>query len=442
MVESEESAACRMTREKGELAAMAKTLAEKIIGRKVGRAVSAGDYLVVDIDRVFFHEGSGPLAIGRIEKIGIKKPANSEKVYIFRDHAAPAYSMELANNQKQLADFAVRTGSWIGDVGEGICHTLMSYDRICPGEIVIGGDSHTTTGGALCAFSTGMGSTDVGIAMALGKTWIKVPETLKFEISGRFPRGVFAKDLILDIIGLIGAEGATYKSMEFAGEAAARMTVPERMTMANMAVEAGAKVGLFPSDEVTRGFLNGRGRGDRWQAISADPDAVYEKIFHINLDDLQPVLSRPHHVDNTCFVTDDSVKGVEVHQGLLGTCTNGYLEDLRIAADIIRENGGKVAPGVKFIVNPGSREVYQKAMEEGILMTLSRAGAAINPPGCGVCLGSHQGVLADGEVAIGSNNRNFKGRFGNPNASIYLGSPATVAASVVRGRITDPREVM
>jgi 3-isopropylmalate/(R)-2-methylmalate dehydratase large subunit len=278
--------------------------------------------------------------------------------------------------------------------------------------------------------------------MALGNTWIKVPETLKFEISGRFPQGVFTKDLILYIIGLIGAEGATYKSMEFAGEAIVRMTIPERLTMANMAVEAGAKVGLFPSDEVTRAFLDGRGRGDRWQAISADPDARYEKIFQIDIGELQPVLSCPHHVDNTCFVTEESVKSIEIHQGLLGTCTNGYLEDLRIAADIIRKNGGRIAPGVKFIVNPGSREIYQNAMQEGILMTLSRAGAAINPPGCGVCLGSHQGVLADGEVAIGSNNRNFKGRFGNPNASIYLGSPATVAASVLRGRITDPREVM
>jgi 3-isopropylmalate/(R)-2-methylmalate dehydratase large subunit len=421
---------------------MAKTLAEKIIGCKLGRDVTAGDYVVVGIDRVFFHEGSGPLALRRVEKLGLKGPADPGKVYIFRDHAAPAYSMELANSQKELADYASRTGCWIGGVGDGICHALMSYDRICPGEVVIGGDSHTTTGGALCAFATGMGSTDVGVAMALGKTWLQVPQSLKFEITGEFPRGVFAKDLILYIIGLIGAEGATYRSIEFAGEAVSGMTIPERMTIANMAIEAGAKIGLFPSDEVTRKFLAERGRENRWKAISADQGAQYERVIGIDLKDLQPVLSKPHLVDRTCFISDESLRGVEIHQGLLGTCTNGHLEDLRIAAELIRKNGGRVAPGVKFIVNPASREIYEDALQQGILMTLSRAGAAINPPGCGVCLGSHQGVLADGEVAIGSNNRNFKGRFGNPNASIYLGSPATVAASVLKGKLTDPREIM
>jgi len=421
---------------------MGKTLAEKIISETIGRDVSAGDYVVVGIDKIYIHDGNGPLALDQIEKMGIGRIAKPDKTFIFLDHSAPSPAKEISNSQKRLRDFAARTGCHLFDVGDGICHTIMAFDHIVPGDIVIASDSHTCIGGALGAFATGMGSTDVGIAMALGETWVKVPEVLKFQLSGKFPKGVYAKDLILHIIGMIGSDGATYKSMEFVGDAIEQMEINHRLTIANMAVEAGAKVGLFPSDRVTEGFLESRGRGDQWKEIKPDDAARYETSYSIDLSYLEPMISYPHFVDNTCPVGDERVREVKIDQGFLGSCTSGSLEDLRIAAQIIEKNGGKIAQGVRLIVNPASREIYEKAMEEGILMTFSRAGATINTPGCGVCNGSHQGVLADGEVAIGSHNRNFKGRFGNPKADIYLGSPATVAASVIRGRITAPREVL
>ena len=421
---------------------MGKTLAEKIIGRAVGHEVCAGDYVIVAIDKIYIHDGNGPLAVDQMARTGITHVAKPDRTFVFLDHSAPSPDRGISNSQKRLRDFAVQTGCHLFDVGDGICHTVMFFDHIAPGDIVIASDSHTTTGGALGAFATGMGSTDSGIAMALGETWIKVPEALRFELSGRFPAGVCGKDLILHIIGMIGSDGATYKSMEFVGDGLKEIEIYERVPIANMAVEAGAKVGLFPSDSVTKHFLDSRGRGDQWKEIAADDDAQYETTYPINLNDLEPMISYPHFVDNTCPVTHKKVKDVKIDQGFLGSCTGGTLEDLRMAAQIIENNGGKLASGVRLIVNPGSREIYEKAMEAGILMTLSRAGATINTAGCGVCNGSHQGVLADGEVAIGSHNRNFKGRFGNPNAEVYLGSPATVAASVVTGKITDPREVL
>lgn len=421
---------------------MGKTLAEKIISKAIGRDVSAGDYVIVGIDKIYIHDGTGPLALDQIEKTGIGKIAKPDSTFIFLDHSAPSPAMEMSNSQKRLRDFAAETGCHLFDVGDGICHTVMAFDHIAPGDIVIASDSHTCSGGALGSFATGMGSTDVGIAMALGQTWVKVPEALKFHLSGEFPKWVYAKDLILYVIGMIGSDGATYTSMEFFGDALEEMEIPHRLTMANMAVEAGAKVGLFPSDRVTKGFLESRGRGDQWKEIRPDDDARYERTYSIDMSQLEPMISYPHFVDTTCPVGDERVRGVTIDQGFLGSCTSGSLEDLRVAAHIIEKNGGEIAPGVRLIVNPASREIYEKAMEEGVFMTLSRAGAVINTAGCGVCNGSHQGVLADGEVAIGSHNRNFKGRFGNPNADVYLASPATVAASVIRGEITDPREVL
>jgi 3-isopropylmalate/(R)-2-methylmalate dehydratase large subunit len=419
---------------------MGQTMVEKIISRKLGRTVRAGDYVIVEIDKMFVHEGSGPLAIRQADKFGRDRIVHPERILIFRDHASPAFSRELANDQRLLQDFAHRTGARIYGIGDGICHSLMSFNEVNPGEIIVGGDSHSTTGGALGAFATGMGSTDIGVAMVLGQTWIKVPDTIKFELQGDFPHGVFAKDLILHIIGLVGSEGATYKSMEFGGPAAWNLPVHDRITITNMAVEAGAKNGVFPSDETTRTFLAERGRSEKYQEVKPDPDATYEKVITIALDDLEPTVACPHQVDNICSV--NKVQDIKIDQAFLGTCTNGYLEDLRIAAGIIARAGGQFAPDVRFILNPGTREIYEQAMSEGLLQLFSKAGAAINPAGCGVCPGSHQGVLADGEVAIGSNNRNFKGRFGNPNASVYLGSPATVAASAITGKVTDPRRFL
>lgn len=421
---------------------MGKTLAEKIIDGNVGKSVSAGDYVLVDLDKVYFHELSGPLALEQMKNAGMEKPVNPRDTFVFLDHLAPSPERALSNAQKLLRDFARNTGSHLSDIEKGICHQVMSADYINPGDVVIGGDSHTCTGGALGAFATGMGSTDIGMGTALGQTWMKVPEAIKFELVGEFPDGVYAKDLILHIIGMIGSDGATYKSMEFVGEALKNLEIHERLTVSNMAVEAGAKVGLFPSDKITKKYLGNRGRGKSWQEMKTDEDAEYEEEYKIDLGKLEPTVSCPHLVDNTCTLDDERVKDVKLDQGFLGSCTNARLEDLRIAANILKKNGGKRNQHTRLIVNPASREIYQQAMEEGILMTLSKAGATINTPGCGVCNGGHQGVLADGEVAIGSNNRNFKGRFGNPEAYVYLGSPATVMASVIKGKLTDPREVI
>ncbi len=384
---------------------MGKTLTEKIISEKVGSAVYAGDYVLIDVDKIYVHEGSGPRALEQIERTGIDKIAKPDKTYIFLDHAAPSYAKELSNSQKQLRNFAKCTGAHLSDIGGGLCHTIILFDHIDPGDIVIGGDSHTCTSGALGAFATGMGSTDVGIAMALGKTWLKVPGALKFELSGRFPKGVYAKDLILHIIGMIGSDGATYKSMEFGGEAIERMKIHDRLTVCNMVVEAGAKVGLFPSDHTTKAFLKTRGREDRWREIKPDEDAQYEMEYAIDVGQLEPTISCPHFVDSVRPVSDESLRHVEIGQGFLGSCTNGYIEDLRIAAQILQKNGGKIHRNVRLIVNAASREVFEKAMEEGLLSVFSKAGDSINTPGCGVCIGSHQGVLADEEVAIGSNSK-------------------------------------
>jgi len=302
----------------------------------------------------------------------------------------------------------------------------------------VGADSHTVTAGALGAFATGMGSSDVAVAFALGRTWFRAPESFLIELDSAFRRGVYAKDLILYLIGQIGADGANYRALEFGGKALAQMTISQRLTIANMAVEAGAKVGLFPSDEITRQFLKENGRGDKYKPLSADTGANYERVISVNLDQLEPMLSLPHAVDNVRPV--GQMQGIKVQQVFIGTCTNGRLEDLAVAAEVLR--GQKRHPGTRLLVAPASTQVLIKAIEEGYIQTLIEAGAAILPPGCAACLGLHQGVLGDGEVCLSTANRNFKGRMGNPTAMIYLASPAAAAASAIRGEITDPRKMM
>jgi len=417
---------------------MGKTLAEKILGLKSGTDAKSGDIVIANVDLVFVQDTTGPLTIKQFEQSGLRTIAAPKKTAIFLDHAAPSPTQQTSNDHMLLRRFARETNCHIYDVGNGICHQLVAELFANPGNIIVGADSHTVTAGALCGFGTGMGSTDIATAMALGKTWFRVPETFLINLSGSFSKGVYAKDLILSLIGQLGADGATYKALEFGGESSARLTMSERLTIANMVVEAGAKVGLFPSDEVTQSFLSAQGRGDSYEPLYPDADASYERIMSINLASIEPMVSFPHTVDNVRPVSE--AKGTKVQQVFIGTCTNGRLEDLAVAASTL--HGKKKYPDTRLLIAPASQQVLLQSIEKGYIHSLIESGAVILPPGCAACLGLHQGVLGDGETCLSTANRNFKGRMGNPTAMIYLASPATVAASAITGEITDPREVM
>jgi 3-isopropylmalate/(R)-2-methylmalate dehydratase large subunit len=417
---------------------MGKTLAEKILSLKSHGEAKAGDLVIADVDWAFVQDTTGPLTVRQFKESSLETLARPQQTIVFLDHAAPSPTQQLSNDHMFLRRFAAETDCRIYDVGEGICHQLVAENFANPGDVIVGADSHTVTAGALGAFATGMGSSDVAVAFALGKTWFRVRDSFLIELNGVLPRGVYAKDLTLYLIGQIGADGANYKALEFVGKALAQMTISQRLTIANMAVEAGAKVGLFPSDEITRQFLKQHGRGDKYKPLSPDAGANYERVIPVNLGQLEPMLLLPDAVDNVRPVAQ--VKGVKIQQAFIGTCTNGRLEDLAVAAGILK--GKKMRPGTRLLIAPASRQVLIRAIEKGYIQSLLEAGAAILPPGCAACLGLHQGVLGDGEVCLSTSNRNFKGRMGNPEAMIYLASPATAAASAVRGEITDPREVM
>ena len=417
---------------------MSKTLAEKILSQKSGSEAKAGSIVIAKIDLVFVQDTTGPLTVRQFQASGFERLANPQKTALFFDHAVPSPNSELSNDHLLLRNFAQQTGSIISDVGEGVCHQLVAESLAKPSDVIIGTDSHTVTAGALGAFATGMGSTDAAIALALGETWFRVPESFKIVISGKLPDGVYSKDVILHLIGQIGADGATYKALEFGGDTVDNMSVPERLTLANMSVEAGAKVGLFAADKITQEYLASQGRGNDYQSIFPDADATYEQTININVANLEPTVAKPHTVDNIAPVKE--LKGTKIQQVFIGTCTNGRLEDLAIAASILK--GKKCHPETRLIVAPASRKILLEAIKAGYIQTLIEAGAAILPPGCGACLGLHQGVLGDGESCLSTSNRNFKGRMGNPEAFIYLGSPATAAATTITGEITDPREVM
>jgi len=415
---------------------MGKTIAEKIISEHAGCDVKAGEIVVADVDICLAQDGTGPLAVRQIEKLGIDKLANPERSVFFLDHSAPASRKELANDHAFLREFAQKTGARLSDVGMGICHVVINEQYVNPGEILIGADSHTCSGGALCAFATGLGSTDVAVGMALGKTWFRVPETYKIYITGEFPVGVFAKDLILHLIGLIGADGATYKALEFCGPTIENMSMDSRFTISNMAVECGAKAGLIASDEITKAYLEKMGRGLKWRPICADPDAEYERVIEIDVSRIEPTVSFPHTVDNTRKIGE--AVGTVIDQAFFGTCTNSRLEDWEVVARIIK--GKKIAPGIRFIAVPGSKLIEKQVIDLGYYRILAEFGAMFLPPGCGPCVGVHGGIPADGERSLTTMNRNFKGRMGNPNSEIYLASPATLAAAVIEGVIADPRK--
>jgi 3-isopropylmalate/(R)-2-methylmalate dehydratase large subunit len=415
-----------------------KTLAEKILSQKSGSDARAGDIVIAPVDLAFVQDATGPLTIRQFQACDFKHLANPDKTVLFFDHAAPSPNREISGDHVLLRQFARKTGCLIFDVGGGVCHQIVAESLARPGDVIIGADSHTVTAGALGAFATGMGSSDVAVAFSLGKTWLRVPESIKVVASGGFSRGVGAKDLALHLIGSIGADGATYKALEFAGDGLQNLTMSNRLTVANMAVEAGAKVGLFPADRVTRDYLRAQGRGEHYKKLTADDDAGYEKTINIDLTALEPTVARPHSVDNIALAKE--LKGTKIEQVFIGTCTNGRLEDIAIVADILK---GRIHhPETRLIVAPASPQVLLAAIRAGYIPTLIEAGAIILPPGCGACLGLHQGVLASGESCLSTANRNFKGRMGSPEAFIYLGSPATAAATALTGEITDPREVI
>ena len=417
---------------------MALTLAEKILSQRIGREVRAGQIVIAPVDVALCQDGTGPLAVQQLQSIGLEQVANPSNTVFYLDHAAPSPRKELSNDHRLLREFAEKTGSVLSDVGEGVCHQLIAEDYGAPGRVIIGADSHTCMAGALGAFATGMGSTDVAMGMALGKTWFRVPETIQINITGRLPVGVYAKDVILHVIGMIGADGATYKALEFTGETVAQMPMEERLTLSNMAVEAGAKVGLIASDEVTKTYLEAQGRVEDYMPLQADAGAKYERVLNIDVTALEPTIAAPHTVDNIHPVTE--LVGTPIDQVFIGSCTNGRLQDLAIAASILK--GKQVASGVRCIVVPASRQVFLQALQAGYIEQLVEAGAVILAPGCGPCVGVHEGILGDGEVSLNTSNRNFQGRLGNPLGFIYLGSPAVAAASALTGVITDPRGVL
>ena len=411
---------------------MGMTLVEKIISEHVGRNVHAGELVISNIDVAAVQDGTGPLTVQEFKKLGVPKLKNPERSILFIDHAAPSPRKELSNSHMVLREFAKEYGAVLSDIGAGVCHQRLIETFVNPGEVLVGADSHTCTSGALSAFATGMGSTDIAVAMALGKTWLKVPATFKVEVNGKFRPGVCSKDLMLYFIGMIGADGATYKALEFCGETIENMSMSERFTLANMAVEAGAKCGLFIADEKTQEFLTLRGRGNKFRQILPDTDATYERVIKINAEDIPHTVSCPHTVDNTKSV--EELKDVKVNQVFVGTCTNGRIEDLRIVAKILK--GKAINPDVRLLICPASKDVFKQALKEGLIDIFVDANAAILTSGCGPCVGVHAGTLGDGEVCLATQNRNFQGRMGNTKGFIYLASPYVAAYTALRGYIS------
>jgi 3-isopropylmalate/(R)-2-methylmalate dehydratase large subunit len=415
------------------------TLAEKILSRAAGEKVSAGQYVEVSPDWCFTVDDTIGLIIQYHQEAGVTRLAAPSQVGIFYDHYAPADNREHASDHSAGRAYAREHGiTRLFDVGQGISHQVcVERGLIVPGQLVFNSDSHTTTLGAVACFGTGLGAAETAYVWATGKIWLRVPPTIRIVLTGALGTGVDAKDACLALLRAHGTRLATYRAVEFHGEGAASLDMASRLTLCNMGVEMGAKTALFPADAVTARHFAQLGIPIDLQAGRPEADASYEREVTFDLSDVEPLAARPHAVDDVCDVRD--LEGIPIQQAFLGSCTNGRLEDLRAAAAIL--NGRHIAAGVRMIVTPASSQVFAAAMREGIIEILTAAGAIVTTPGCGPCAGLHLGVLGDGEVCISSSSRNFKGRMGNPNASIYLASPATVAASAVAGRITDPRSL-
>jgi len=417
---------------------MAMTITEKILARAAGkREVSPGEIVDVKVDFAMMHDLTGPLTVESFEKIGAKKVWDPARLVITFDHQTPASSIDAAKNHILLREFARKHRIvHFYDMFEGICHQVLPEKGFAlPGKVVIGADSHTVTYGALGCFATGVGSTDMAAILATGKIWLRVPESVRVKVEGALRPPVMSKDLILHIIGDFGMDGATYQAVEFTGKCISRMSIDGRLTVCNMVVEMGAKNGIIEPDRKTLDWLRGRAK-ERFEVVKSDPDAEYRDERIYDASRLEPQVACPHSVDNVKSVRE--VEGKEIDQAFIGTCTNGRLEDLKMAARIVK--GKRVSRNVRFIVVPASAEVYRKALDSGILKILVDAGALVESPGCGACMGCHIGVLGPGEVSISASNRNFRGRQGSPDSEIYLASPATVAASAIEGKIVDPRD--
>ncbi|MDP4145338.1 MAG: 3-isopropylmalate dehydratase large subunit [Bacillota bacterium] len=415
---------------------MGYTLVEKLLMKNAAvDKIEAGDMVTVNVDQVMVHDLFGPFVIDKFKEMGFDEVWNPEKIAFIYDHLVPTSSLEDSRHHKIIDKFAAEQGIAKVHRSDGVCHQLMpelGYAK--PGSVVFGTDSHTTTYGAIGAFATGIGYTEMAAIFGTGKLWVKVPSTLRFNINGELPKGVFAKDIILKLIGDIGVDGATYRAMEFAGSAIKNLSVASRLTLSNMAVEAGAKVGMIEPDEKT--FEFSKVEGSEYAYLSSDADAVFEKVYEYDATKFSPVVACPSNVDNVKNI--EELLGTKINQAFLGSCTNGRLEDLEIAANIVK--GKKVAPFVKFIVTPASRSIYAEAVKKGIISTLVEAGAIVNPPACGLCCGRSGGIVSAGERVISTNNRNFLGRMGDAKAEIYLASPASAAAAALAGKIVDPRE--
>ena len=420
---------------------MGMTMTEKILAKHAGRdSVSAGDLLVSQVDMVLANDITGPPAITEFEKIG-RPVFDKNKICLVPDHFSPCKDIKSATMCKRMRDFArkheIKNYFEVGRMG--IEHALLPDQGLAaPGEIIIGADSHTCTYGALNALSTGMGQTDIGAAMASGTTWFKVPQAIKVNLTGKLPRFVRGKDIILTLIGMIGVDGARYQSLEFCGEGVAELTMADRFTICNMAIEAGAKNGIFPVDEKTIAYLEGRVTDRTWEAVTADEDAEYAQEITMELDKLVPVVAYPHLPENTHPVTDAA--DIAIDQVVIGSCTNGRLSDMEVAYEILK--GKQIKKGIRVIIIPGTMAIYKECLKRGWTEAFIDAGCVVSTPTCGPCLGGYMGILAAGERCISTTNRNFVGRMGHVTSEVYLASPAVAAASALTGYISDPREVL
>lgn len=416
---------------------MGMTISEKILSKASSSEAYSGDYVTAEIESAMAQDGTAPLTIKAIEDMGGGEVWNPEKIILVIDHTVPSASVGTSSMHKSMREFALENNIENFYYGEGISHQIMvEKGHVKPGTVIVGADSHTCTYGGLGAFGTGIGSAEMAGVFLSGKLWFKVPETMKFDITGEMPERVTAKDLALKIVGEIGSNGATYKSVEYSGEPIEKMNVGERMTLSNFAVEMGAKTGLIEPDDKVEKFLKNRVEGE-FELFENDEDAEFEEIIEFEADDLEPQIAFPHQVDNVKPISE--AEGIKLNQVFLGTCTNGRFVDLEAAAKILK--GKRVDPDTRMLINPASKETYLKALREGLIEIFLEAGCIVNNPGCGPCPGSHQGILAPGETCLSTANRNFKGRMGSEESEIYLCSPVTAAVSAIEGKITDPRKV-